>query len=104
MNYQAFSNETLLMMHHGALGALIVDEELATLGKEPLFKVRETLNWTMHISELENEMAMRGLSFEMIDCSPSKGEHVPSTQEPSAVDGPTHLSARIAAAARIRER
>jgi hypothetical protein len=102
MNYQAFTNETLMMMHYGAREALITDDELVTLGQEPRFKVRDTLNWTMHISELETEMARRGLAFEAIEWSSPTGEYVPPSQGTSAADGPTHLSARIAAVMRIR--
>jgi hypothetical protein len=104
MNYQAFTNETLKMMHQGARGALAVDDEMVKLGDEPRFKVRDTLNWTMHVSELETEMVWRGLNFEKIDWSTPTGEHIPSTQGTGAVDGPTHLSARIAAVMRIRQR
>lgn len=69
MNYQAFTNETLVMMHHGALGALAVDDELTKLGAKPRFKVRDTSDWTMHIAELEMEMNRRGITFEVIDRS-----------------------------------
>jgi hypothetical protein len=76
MNYQAFTNETLMMMHHGARGALAVDDELAKLSEEPRFKVRDTLNWTMHIAELETEMATRGMTFEVIDWSAPPQEEI----------------------------
>ena len=80
MNYQAFTNETLILMHAGAHGALSVDDELATLGEELRFKVRDTLNWTLHISELETEMARRGMIFEVIDCSSPKSECIQQSQ------------------------
>ena len=102
MNYQAFTDETLLMMHHGARGALVTDDELIRLGEQPRFKVRDTLNWTMHISELEAEMVRRGMTFDVIVWSMSGGEHPHQSRATEAADGPTHLSARIAAAMRIR--
>jgi hypothetical protein len=33
MNYQGFTNETLIMMYYGARGALAVDDELTKLGE-----------------------------------------------------------------------
>ena len=65
MNYQAFTNETLILMHSSAHGALSVDDELATLGEELRFRVRDTLNWTLHIAELETEMTRRGMTFDI---------------------------------------
>ena len=76
MNYQAFTNATLIMMHHVARGALAVDDELTRLGEEPRFKVRDTLNWTLHIAELETEMARRVMAFEIIDWSGATSECV----------------------------
>jgi hypothetical protein len=105
MNYQAFTNETLILMHSSAHGALSVDDELATLGEELRFRVRDTLNWTLHIAELETEMTRRGMTFEAIDCaSPaSDGIQRPAMREElTAVERATHLSARIAAVMRIR--
>jgi hypothetical protein len=105
MNYQAFTKETLILMHHGARGALSVDDELVTLGEETRFKVRDTLNWTLHIAELETEMARRGMIFEVIDCSSPASELVGQSeirQGMNIVDRATHLSARIAAVMRIR--
>ena len=101
MNYQAFTDETLLMMHHGARGALVTDDELVRLGEQPRFKVRDTLNWTIHIAELEAEMARRGMTFDVI-WSSFDGEKPHQPRATEAADGPTHLSARIAAAMRIR--
>jgi hypothetical protein len=106
MNYQAFTNETLIMMHHGARGALAVDDELTKLNEEPRFKVRDTLNWTMHITELEAEMTRRGMTFDVIDWSaPTPGDVQPPdvSARAVAVDRATHLSKRIAAAIRIRQ-
>jgi hypothetical protein len=37
-------------------GALAVDDEMVQLGQEPRFKVRNTINLTMHVAGLETEM------------------------------------------------
>jgi hypothetical protein len=106
MNYQAFTNETLIMMHHSARGALAVDDELAKLSEEPRFKVRDTLNWTMHIAELETEMVRRGMTFDVIDWSapiPGDVQRPDVNHGAKAVDRETHLNNRIAAAIRIRQ-
>jgi hypothetical protein len=76
MNYQAFTNDTLSMMHHGARGALAVDDELGQLGQEKRFRVRETPDWIAYATGLEAEMSRRGMSFEAINWS----------AEPLAVD------------------
>ncbi len=105
MNYQAFTNDSLLMMHHAARGALAVDDELNELGREPRFRVRETSDWMKHAADLEAEMLRRGMTFDGIDwterqhcvadltavphhevcCSPSND--VPSPGESGFVDG-----------------
>jgi hypothetical protein len=69
MNYQAFTNDTLLMMHHSARGALAVDDELSQLGQEKRFRVRETPDWKEHATGLEAEMLRRSMSFEAINWS-----------------------------------
>jgi hypothetical protein len=57
----------------------------------------------MHIAELETEMIRRGMFFEEIDWSSATSGSAPKPQETNAVDGPTHLSARIAGLMRIRK-
>jgi hypothetical protein len=69
MDYQAFTNDTLLMMHHSARGALAVDDELKKLGFERRFRVRETSDWKKHAGALEAEMLRRGMTFEAINWS-----------------------------------
>jgi len=69
MNYQPFTNDTLLLMHHAARGALAVDDELIKLGQERRFRVRETPDWIKHAAELETEMLRRGMSFDPIKWS-----------------------------------
>lgn len=110
MNYQAFTNDTLLMMHHGARGALAVDDELSELGQEARFQVRQTPDWVAHASELESEMLRRGMSFDAIkwsedqallfrqaddpDVSPNQ---TVASEEAQAADGAARLRSRLAA-------
>ncbi len=67
MNYQAFTNDALLMMHYSTRGALAVDDELTRLGAERRFRVRENSDWKKHADDLEAEMSKRGMIFEAID-------------------------------------
>jgi hypothetical protein len=67
MNYQAFTNDSLTMMHHGVRGALAADDALNELGKECRFRVRDTPEWKVHAADLEAEMLRRGMAFEVID-------------------------------------
>lgn len=66
MNCQAFTDDALLLMHHAALGALAVDDELSRLHQERRFRVRETPDWIKHIADLEAEMCKRGIGFRAI--------------------------------------
>jgi hypothetical protein len=83
MKYQAFTNDSLAMMHHGARGALAVDDELSKLGEEPRFKVRSTSDWAEHAADLETEMLRRGMSFEPIDLS-ATAHTQPVVEEPAS--------------------
>lgn len=85
MKYQAFTNDSLAMMHHGARGALAVDDELSKLGEEPRFKVRTTSDWAEHAADLETEMVRRGMNFEAIDLS-APVEPDPDAREPVATE------------------
>jgi hypothetical protein len=100
MNYQTLTNESLIMMHHGARGALAVDDELRSLGKEPRFRVRETRDWNKHAEGLESEMAKRGMIYDVIDWSENR-TRPPALPRPepcsSPIDSATLLSNRIAA-------
>jgi hypothetical protein len=69
MNYQAFTNDSLTMMYEGIRGALAADDALKRQGMEIRFRVRETSEWKLHAAELETEMLMRGMMFEVIDWS-----------------------------------
>jgi len=69
MNYQAFSNASIVMMYEGVRGALAADDESRTRGEEPQFRVRETPDWKSHAADLEVEMVRRGMSLNLIDWS-----------------------------------
>ena len=120
MNYQAFTNDALLMMHHGARGALAVDDELNKLGQERRFRVRETPDWVEHASGLEAEMLRRGMSFDAIrwsedqapalqpDALPQAEDADASQKEPTqvgqseSVESVNRLRSRIAAVFKMR--
>jgi hypothetical protein len=118
MNYQVFTNESLLMMHHGAKGALAVDDELGGLGQQPRFRVRETPDWVTHAAELEAEMLRRGVNFDPIkwaerELSASDSSDSPTvpaapqtdpaaSSEGHAAEAPAPLRNRIAAALKLR--
>ena len=69
MNYQAFTNDSLIMMYEGIRGALESDDELVSLGEQPRFRARESPDRRQHAANLESEMLRRGMSFEAIDWS-----------------------------------
>jgi hypothetical protein len=69
MNYPAFTNDSLTMMYEGIRGALAADDALERQGMGPRFRVRETPDWKLHATELETEMLVRGMMFEVIDWS-----------------------------------
>jgi len=69
MNYQAFTNDSLIMMYEAVRGALASDDALVGFGEQPKFHVRETPDWKQHAADLEAEMLSRGMIFEIIDCS-----------------------------------
>jgi hypothetical protein len=83
MNYEAFTDDSLVMMHHGARGALAVDDELFSLGLEPRFRVRETPDWKSHAAGLEAEMVRRGMTVELIDWTDTRAKAAVAEPAPS---------------------
>jgi hypothetical protein len=69
MNYQAFTNASLIMMYESIRGALAADDALKRQDQETRFRVRETPDWRKHAAALEAEMLRRGMLFEVIDWS-----------------------------------
>jgi hypothetical protein len=69
MDYQAFTNESLIMMYEGIRGALASDDAREGLGEEPRFRVRTTPEWRRHAGNLESEMLNRGMVVNVIDWS-----------------------------------
>ena len=73
MNYQAFTNASLTMMHEGIRGALAADDAMTAQGEETRFRIRETPDWKQHAGNLESEMLKRGMFFDVIDWSEDQG-------------------------------
>ena len=69
MNYQAFTNQSLLMMYEGIRGALAADDDLERDYRNRPFRVRDTHEWKLHAADLEAEMLRRGMTFDLIDWS-----------------------------------
>jgi hypothetical protein len=74
MNYQAFSDASIVMMYEGVRGALAADDESRARGEEPQFRVRETKDWKNYAADLEVEMIRRGISLNVIDWSGGQAE------------------------------
>jgi len=45
---------------------LASDDAAEQDGREPRFKVRDTVEWMRHVADLEAEMIKRGMIFEII--------------------------------------
>ena len=67
MDYEAFTNDSLIMMYEAIRGALASDDALEGLGEEPRFRIRATAEWKRHAGNLESEMLKRGLVVDIID-------------------------------------
>lgn len=67
MNYQAFTDDSLIMMYEAIRGALAADDALETRRADPRFRVRETPEWKKHAADLEVEMLNRAIRFSLID-------------------------------------
>ncbi|HEX7588317.1 MAG TPA: hypothetical protein VF478_08390 [Anaerolineae bacterium] len=81
MNYEAFTNDSLMMMYEAVRGALASDDARKERGEEGRFLVRETPDWKLHAASLESEMLKRGMFFGVIDWSEGQGS-MPSTNDP----------------------
>jgi hypothetical protein len=66
MDYQGFTDDSLIKMYEGVREALAADEALKEFGGEGRFRVRKTPAWKLHAADLEAEMLRRGISFEVI--------------------------------------
>jgi len=90
MDYQAFTDDSLVKLYEGVREALAADE---ALGGEGRFRVRKTPAWKLHAADLEAEMARRGITFEVIEWyeadQPVEEMHAPSAvpeQSPAQVE------------------
>ncbi len=64
MDYQGFTDDSLVKLYEGVQEALAADE---VLGGEGRFRVRKTPAWKLHAADLEAEMLRRRMTFEVID-------------------------------------
>ena len=62
MNYLAFTNGILTMMHEAVRGALAADDALKEQGEG-------ATEWKAHAAELEGEKLRRDMFFGAIDCT-----------------------------------
>ena len=67
MDYQGFTDDSLIKMYEGVREALADDEAFRELGGEGRFRVRKTPAWKLHAADLEAEMLRRGITFEVIE-------------------------------------
>ena len=89
MDYQAFTDDSLVKMYEGVREALAADE---ALGGEGRFRVRKTPAWKLHAADLEAEMVRRGITFEVIEWYEAD-QPVEEMPAPSAVpeQSPPHV-------------
>jgi hypothetical protein len=82
MDYQGFTDDSLVKMYDGVREALAADEAFGEIGGEEKFRVRKTPAWKLHAADLEAEMLRRGITFEVIDWyeadHPVEEVHAPS--------------------------
>ena len=93
MDYQGFTNDSLVKMYEGVREALADDEAFREIGGKGRFRVRKTPAWKLHAADLEAEMVRRGITFEVIEWyeadHPVEEVHAPSAvpgQSPSQVE------------------
>ena len=67
MDYQGFTDDSLIKMYEGVREALADDEAFREIGGEGRFRVRKTPAWKLHAADLEAEMVRRGITFEVIE-------------------------------------
>jgi hypothetical protein len=86
MDYQGFTNDSLVKLYEGVREALAADE---AFGGEGRYRVRKTPAWKLHAADLEAEMERRGMTFEVIDWyeadQPVAEMHAPSAGRAVAI-------------------
>jgi len=92
MDYQGFTNDSLVKMYEGVREALADDEAFREIGGEGRFRVRKTPAWKLHAADLEAEMVRRGITFEVIEWYEAD-QPVEEMPAPSAVpeQSPPHV-------------
>jgi hypothetical protein len=94
MDYQGFTDDSLITMYAGVREALAADDMFRELGLEGRFRVRKTPAWKLHAADLEAEMLRRGISFEVIEWYEAD-RSVDEMQAPPAVPGPSPLPSAV---------
>ena len=69
MNYQAYTNDSLTMMHEAVRSALAAADGLERRVLPVRFRVRENPDWKNYAADLKSEMLKRGMRFEVVDWS-----------------------------------
>ena len=82
MDYEGFTDDSLVKMYEGVREALADDEAFRQIGGEGRYRVRKTPAWKLHAADLEAEMVRRGIAFEVIEWyeadHPVEEMHAPS--------------------------
>ena len=77
MDYQGFTDDSLIMMYEGVREALAADDALRQLGVDVRFRVRETPAWKLHAADLEAREYRRPLrhllSVQTVHAADAKG-------------------------------
>jgi hypothetical protein len=102
MDYQGFTDDSLIKMYDSVREALAADEALGELGREGKFRVRKTPAWKLHAADLEAEMLRRGITFNVIDWYESDHPEA-AMHAPPAVPGPSPAQVEPSTSQRVLE-
>jgi hypothetical protein len=92
MDYQGFTDDSLITMYAGVREALAADDTFRELGIEGRYRVRQTPSWKLHAADLEAEMLRRGIMFDVIEWYEAD-RPADETPAPPAVPEQAQLSA-----------
>jgi hypothetical protein len=94
MDYQGFTDDSLISMYAGVREALAADDTFRELGIEGRYRVRNTPSWKLHAADLEAEMLRRGIMFDVIEWYEAD-RPADETPAPLAVSGQSQLSSAV---------
>ena len=89
MDYQGFTDDSLITMYAGVREALAADDMFRELGLEGRFRVRKTPAWKLHAADLEAEMLRRKKAWKL----PKRPAPSGALEKYAALVGPAHLGA-----------